>query len=159
MKTRIWILLIICFSLASLLVAEESTMITGREKRNQAKDAGGWDDWNALTLPGMDEVLVASNKFNFDFGWGKEWEVAFDIYYPPNYNFKSKLPTVFISHEQPQYKSSISFGQLIAASGLIAVIPDISSYKESFGVCINHCLKNAGRYEAEDLRIIQLVCG
>jgi len=143
MKTKTLVLFIICVSLASLLIAEDTTMITGREKRSQAKSGGEWDDWFALVLPGMDEVLVASKKFNFDIGWGKEWEVDFDIYYPPNYNFKSKLPAVFISHGHPQWKSLISFGQLIAASGLIAIIPDVSSYEESFGVCINHCLKNA----------------
>ena len=146
MKIRTLVLFIICVSLASLLVAEDTTMITGREKRDQAKSAGVWDNWNALVLPGMDEVLVASKKFNFDFGWGKEWEVDFDIYYPPNYNFKSKLPAVFISRGRPHYKSLISFGQLIAASGLIAIIPDVLPYDESFSASINYCLKNANAF-------------
>lgn len=143
MRTKTLVLFIICISLASLLNAEDTPMITGREKRTQAKAAGGWDNWNALVLPGMDEVLVASKKGNFDIGWGREVEVDFDIYYPPDYDFKSKLPAVFISSDFSQSKCAISFGQLIAASGMIAIIPAIESFDEGLGASINYCLKNA----------------
>lgn len=136
MKTRTLLLIIIIFSLASHLIAEDTTMITGRERREQATSAViEWDDWYTLTLPGMDEVLVASKIFNYDIG-RRERKVDVDIYYPPDFDFKSKLPAVFIGRGKPQWKSAISFGQLIAASGLIAIVPDLS-YSESFGESIN----------------------
>jgi hypothetical protein len=141
MKTRALLIIIVVFTLAFHLIAEDKTMITGREKREQAKPAAAWDDWYALTLPGMDEVLVASKKFSYDIGGGREWEVDVDIYYPPDFDFKSKLPAVFVGRGRPQWKTAISFGQLIAASGLIAIIPDIS-LGESFGESINYCFKN-----------------
>jgi hypothetical protein len=142
MKVRTVILINICFLLASLLIAEETTMITGREKRDQAITTYWDDDWYAFTLPRMNDVLVASKKFSFDIGEGREWEVDLDIYYPPDFNFTSKLPAVFISRQNSHWKSDISFGQLIAASGLIAIIPNISSGRD-FGETIAYCLKNA----------------
>jgi hypothetical protein len=96
MKARTLLLIIIIFSLASHLIAEDTTMITGREKREQAKIGESWDDWYTLTLPCMDKVLVANKKFNHDLRGGGVWKVDVDIYYPPNYNFKSKLPAVFV---------------------------------------------------------------
>jgi acetyl esterase/lipase len=142
MKTKTVLSIIIIFSLASHLIAEDTTMITGREKREPAISVAPWDDWYALTLPGMDEVLVASTKFNFDIGGGKERKVEMDIYYPPDFNFKSKLPAVFICRGSPRWKSAISFGQLIAASGLIAIVPNVLMV-ENFGENINYILKNA----------------
>jgi hypothetical protein len=143
MKTKTVLLIIVILLSASQLIAEDTKMITGREKRKQAKSAGSWDQWYSLTLPGMDDVLVESNKFSIDMGRGKQLVVNFDIYYPPFIDFKSKRPAVFVCRGRPQWMSAISFGQLLAVSGFIAVIPDMFSFGESFCACIEYCLKNA----------------
>ncbi len=148
MKVRIVISIIIFFLLALLLIAEDPAMITGRERREQATTAGSWDNWYALNLPGMDEVLVTSKKFSFDIGGGRDWVVDVDIYYPPDFNFSTKLPAVFIGRGRPLWKSAISFGQLVAASGLIAVIPDISM-GESFAESITYIMKNAREFSID----------
>ncbi len=112
MKIRTLVLFIICVSLASLLVAEDTTMITGRERREQATSAViEWDDWYTLTLPGMDEVLVASKMFNYDIGSWKGLEADVDIYYPPDYKFKSKLIVnrSFIDLYRPMSICSLKF--------------------------------------------------
>jgi hypothetical protein len=137
MKARTLITIIILFSLASLLIAEDSTMITGKEKRELAITAHYGDDWYVLSLPGMDDVLVVTEKYNSE-KWG---EVIIDIYYPPNFNFNSKLPAVFVSKGSPEWKSSVALGQLIAASGLIAVVPDY--FYPIFSEYISYFIKNA----------------
>jgi len=142
LKTRMLLITILLLTVVMVAIAEDPTTITGREKRKQVTTPV-WDvDWYALTLPHMNDVLVASEKLSYDIGGGREWEVEVDIYYPPDFNFTSKLPAVFVSLGLRQWKSTISLGQLIAASGLIAIIPDITSDKD-FSETITYCLKNA----------------
>jgi proline iminopeptidase len=73
------------------------------------------------TLTEMDKVLLASELAYYD-------DLKVDIYYPPSYNFKVKLPMVVLANgyqetdefdkDMPQH---MDWAKLIAASGMIAV--------------------------------------
>jgi glyoxylase-like metal-dependent hydrolase (beta-lactamase superfamily II) len=73
------------------------------------------------TLPKMDEVLLA-NELAY------HGNLKVDIYYPPNYNFETKLPIVILAHgfqetdefdkDMPQH---MDWARLIAVSGMIAI--------------------------------------
>ena len=87
------------------------------------------------TLPEMDKVLLASELVYYN-------GLTMDIYYPPNYSFKAKLPFVVLVHglaEKSEFDKDmvqhIDWAKLIAASGMIAVsaqsgaVPNQASYR------------------------------
>ena len=87
------------------------------------------------TLPEMDKVLLASELVYYN-------GLTVDIYYPPNYGFKAKLPFVILVHgleEKTEFDkdmvSQMDWAKLIAASGMIAVsaqsgaAPNPASYR------------------------------
>jgi len=94
-------------------------LITAAEKRGQSIS----NEWVVHTLPEMDAVSVANVTY-------KEGQTM-DVYYPPDFSFRSKLPAVVFANSdntnEPMFRNRghyISWGQLAAASGLIAVIYD-----------------------------------
>jgi glyoxylase-like metal-dependent hydrolase (beta-lactamase superfamily II) len=73
------------------------------------------------TLPQMDEVLLANELAYHN-------NLKVDIYYPPNYNFETRLPIVILAHgfqETDEFDKDIpqqmDWARLIAASGMIAI--------------------------------------
>jgi dienelactone hydrolase len=73
-------------------------------------------------LPEMEKVLLASELTYYK-------NLTVDIYYPPNYQFKTKLPIIIIPHgfeelpdgadkDMPQH---MDWAKLLAASGMIAI--------------------------------------
>jgi hypothetical protein len=80
-------------------------------------------------VPEMDNVLVA-NELVFYQSENKIYDdLTVDIYYPPNYQFGTKLPIVILSHgfsDRPNDLDKdmwqhMDWAKLIAASGMIAV--------------------------------------
>jgi hypothetical protein len=84
-------------------------------------------------VQGMDAVRVATIPF--------DGELAFDLYYPPAYDFRKPLPLVLIVNGLPDsqvaewmgYKTRdlhpyISSAQLLAASGMAAIVHDSNEW-------------------------------
>jgi acetyl esterase/lipase len=81
-------------------------------------------DHVVYTLPGMDKVLMAS-ELNFS------ENLLMDIYYPPDYQFNTKLPVVILLHDfsdqggqtstNKDIQQQIDWAKLFAASGMIVV--------------------------------------
>ncbi|MGD8749970.1 MAG: hypothetical protein PVG14_01035 [Anaerolineales bacterium] len=126
-------------------------LISAAEKRDQHDKSGlAVDYWSVLTLPGMDDVQVGRvviksvgedpNKV--------EWDL--DIYYPPNFDFKSQLPAVLVVGANKEWKSIISTAQLIAASDMIAITYDAGMFRGTIGI---HELINFIRENADHIRI------
>jgi hypothetical protein len=74
-------------------------------------------------MPGMDKVLLANELEYYD-------GLILDIYYPPDYQFETKLPIVILSHGltdvapndlDKDMGSHMDWAKLIAASGMIAI--------------------------------------
>jgi hypothetical protein len=79
-----------------------------------------------FTLPGMDQVTVANVPYKED--------LTMDVYYPPGFDFSSPVPAVIFVNGSgdpalislwgskfKEWSSYISWGQLVAASGLIGI--------------------------------------
>jgi hypothetical protein len=81
------------------------------------------------TLPDMDQVLVAHELVFYTPENPLRDALAVDIYYPPNYQFGTKLPIVILSHGFGDVPNDLDkdlwqhkdWAKLIAASGMIAV--------------------------------------
>jgi dipeptidyl aminopeptidase/acylaminoacyl peptidase len=112
-------------------------------------------------LPGMDAVRVATIPF--------DGELAFDIYYPPEYNFRKPLPLVLIVNGLPDsqvtewmgYKTRdlhpyISSGQLLAASGMAAVVHDSNEWNSKAVLKLMDYLRENAAYLRIDLSRIGL---
>jgi hypothetical protein len=145
-RDKKFILTVIIISIISTLTGggirqSPPTIITGKEKR-ESWIQSMFDDWLVLSLPGMDNVLVATDKYHTK-QFGQKVERNIDIYYPPNFDFTTELPAVFVCNGTPEWRSNISLGQLIAVSGLIAVIPDTIDFPEVFDESIIYFSKNA----------------
>ena len=72
-------------------------------------------------MPEMDKVLLASELTYYN-------DLKVDVYYPPGYNFDTRLPIVILTHgfqETDEYDKDMpqhmDWAKLIAASGMIAV--------------------------------------
>ena len=115
------VLTILCPFILILLIGcaarPPENLITAADRRQQAFDS----DWVVYTLPEMDRVSVANITY-------KEG-LTMDVYYPPDFSFRSRLPAVVfvnsgIRHFGGDFRDQgqqISWGQLTAASGLIAI--------------------------------------
>jgi acetyl esterase/lipase len=84
-------------------------------------------DHVVYTMTETNKVLLASELIYYsDPNLG---DLTVDVYYPPSYNFESKLPIVILSHgynDMPgdldkDLQQHIDWAKLIAASGMIAV--------------------------------------
>ena len=83
-------------------------------------------------LPGMDKVIV---KKNIPYLNSSDSILKMDIYYPPNFDFKSKIPTIIVIYGftdiaakkliGQQFRSWIAYTswcKIIAASGMAAIV-------------------------------------
>jgi len=128
-----------------------------------------------FTIPGMDQVKIANVTYSGD--------LTMDLYYPPDFDFNSPKPAVLFVFGVPDEEAIlqvgspfkemgqyISWSQLVAASGMIAVTYDtgrapfgatsdpiayISANGPSLGIDTDRlCLWSGSAHSAAALRII-----
>jgi dienelactone hydrolase len=80
-----------------------------------------WPDDIVYKVPEMDKVMVGRVKY--------DGQLPMDIYYPPGFDFKSKLPAVivpstFTDAGYLNLGANISWGQVLGASGIAQVTYD-----------------------------------
>lgn len=146
------VLMLLCALMALVLIGcaarRPENLITAADKREQSFDSR----WVVYTLPQMDRVSVANVTY-------KEG-LTMDVYYPPDFDFRSKLPAVvFVNGGAiPKYRDwgqCISWGQLTAASGLIAITYDTrrESTLNDIDDLMNYIRKNGGALGIDSERI------
>lgn len=81
-----------------------------------------------LKPSGVDEVLVHRLSARSADGAA----IPVDVYYPQRFPFRGAHPAVFVSCGSPDWSYTISLGQALAASGLIAVVPDTRHFPNDF---------------------------
>ena len=128
-------------------------LMTAADRREQSFDS----IWVVYTLPDMDRVSVANVTY-------KEG-LTMDVYYPPDFDFRSKLPAVvFVNGGSVVYGvptdfrdvgQFISWGQLTAASGLIAITHDneVQDALNNFDDLMNYIHKKGGSFGIDSKRI------
>ena len=82
----------------------------------------------------VDEVLVHRTSCTAAGEGGTA--IPVDVYYPPRFSFRGNAPAVVASVGNPDWRYSISLGRALAASGLIAVVPNTRHYPDEFSSII-----------------------
>lgn len=100
--------------------------MTGGEKRAQANPK----QFAFYDLPNMDRIGVANVTYKDD--------LSMDLYYPPDFDFGQPLPVVLFVHGVRDMSRTlketgwyVSWGQLVAASGMVGVNYDVSDPLEN----------------------------
>src|SRR6187402_2371325 len=80
-------------------------------------------DPTVYQLPEMNKVIV---KQNIVFKKENDTSLMLDIYYPPSFNFKTRLPVIIFNNGVgsmtiPQWRVYKDWAKLMAAKGFIAV--------------------------------------
>lgn len=155
---------IICLLLSILLTACRSeppqNLITAKEKRQQS-DVGNLKiyDFVKYSIPGMEEVTIAQVTYKD--------ALTMDIYYPPKFDFNSRLPTVVFPTAYTNamifnwyglkkfnnHKGIVSWAQLIAASGMIAVTYESAYPYDDVHDAINYISENRKALRIDNSRI------
>ncbi len=119
-------LVLLTFSMIFLLLCN---LKTAAQQSNQNKPK---ELVVAFELQGMDDVIVKKNIPYLNFS---DSTLKMDIYYPPNFDFKSKIPAIIfvfgytdiaakklIGRQFRNYSWYISWCKIIAASGMAAIL-------------------------------------
>ena len=98
-----------------------NTFTSGKEKRMEAEGTS----WIVYTTTEMDRVKIGRVCYKpMDRAEETEERLYMDVYYPPDFNFEKKLPAVILYSDYRTMidrGSNISWAQLIAASGMVAI--------------------------------------
>jgi hypothetical protein len=120
--------------------------VSGEQKRAEVERT----DWIVYTTPEMDQVKISRACYKTMEGSKETKERLFvDVYYPPEFNFEKKLPAVvlFSDHRNMIDESPcVSWAQLIAASGLVAVAYQGTVECEQDFVDLAHYLKKRNSF-------------
>ncbi|MFN8489234.1 MAG: kelch repeat-containing protein [Caldilineaceae bacterium] len=114
--------------------------VTGADKRAAVEHK-----WFAFyDLPAMDKTHVASLTYKDS--------LALDLYYPPDFDFAKPLPAVVFIHgvDLPELSRTlkddgpyVSWGQLVAADGMVGVLYDATKPGEDIVDVLNYLHANA----------------
>jgi hypothetical protein len=131
--------------------------ISGKEQRVEAKG----DSWIVYTTPEMDKVKISRVSYKtMEWAEATEERLYMDVYYPPDFNFQKKLPAVilFSDHRTMVDRgSNVSWAQLIAASGMVAIAyQGTIEYEQDF-VDLAHCVKKRASFLGVDSRKIGIL--
>ena len=124
--------------------------MTAKEKREQS-DVGTLTiyDFVKYSIPGMEEVTIAQVTYKDT--------LTMDIYYPPKFDFNSQLPSVIFPtaytntmtfnwyglKRVTNFKGLVSWAQLIAASGMIAITYESAYPYDDVHDAINYICENS----------------
>ncbi len=110
---------------------------TGAEKRATASP----QEFAFYELPDMDRVGIATVVYT--------GTLTMDLYYPPDFDFAEPLPVVLFVHGVRDYSALkdtgwyVSWGQLVAASGMVGVNYDIHDPIENIFDVLHYLQANA----------------
>jgi hypothetical protein len=132
------------------------------EKIQALKDSGnmGVSSTIVYRIPGMENVKLVNYTYTND--------LTLDIYYPPDYQFKDKLPVVLIvssvdetGREYPMKETGqfISWGQAIAASGMAAVLYEAHDPAANFIALLKYLNENADQLVIDPTRMLLMSFG
>jgi RNA polymerase sigma-70 factor (ECF subfamily) len=148
-------------------------VITGAQKRKLSVPKGGdWKDPDMdrvkkatvqYVMPGMDDVKVVSIPYSGD--------LAMDVYYPSDFRFDELLPVVVMvmgySNEQFTRLAGIklkdltaypSWGQLIAASGMVGVAYETDDPDDDIHVLLDFITRTGNHLGIDSTRICIWAC-
>jgi len=120
------LLAVALFALASGCAGEPPFDVESAAARLE-RAQGGFG--TAILAPsGVDEVVVHRSSARGADGTA----IPVDVYYPPRFPFRGTHAAVFVSCGSPEWSYTISLGQALAASGLVAVVPDTRHFPTDF---------------------------
>lgn len=122
----------------------------------------------AYQVPGMEDVIV---KSDIPYLTTPESSLKMDVYYPPKFDFKSKIPAVVMvygysnkamtklsQNQQRKWSWHISFCKIIAASGMAAVIYETDNPVTDLGALAEYIKSNADKLRIDGSRIGAFSC-
>jgi hypothetical protein len=122
----------------------------------------------ALELPGMDNVIV---KKDIPYIKTQDSSLKMDLYYPPNFDFKSKIPTVvFIfgytnegqlktaKHQLRTWSPYTSWCKVVAASGMAAVVYETINPENDLKSLLQYINSNTDKLNIDVNKIAAYSC-
>ena len=122
----------------------------------------------AYTVPGMEDVIV---KNDIPYLTTPESSLKMDVYYPPTFDFKSKIPAVVIvygysnkamtklsKNQQRKWSWHISFCKIIAASGMAAIIYETDNPVSDLVALADYIILNSDKLQVDITRIGAFSC-
>jgi len=115
------------------------------------------------TVPGMEKVII---KRDIEYLSDQKTSLTLDIYYPPGFTFEANLPAVLVIYgfsndaakklvgsRMKDWSWYISWGKLIAASGMAALLYETNFPESDLNILLQHLQENAGKFHIDKNRI------
>lgn len=122
----------------------------------------------ALKLPGMDNVIIKKDIPYFKTG---DSALKMDVYYPPEFDFKSKIPAVVFvfgytntgqittaGHQLRKWSAYTSWCRVVAASGMVAIAYETINPENDLISLLNYITSNSDKLSIEVSRIGAYSC-
>ena len=135
------------------------TFLSGLEKRMTANGT----DWIVFTIEEMDTVKISRVCYKtIDRSKDRQDRLLMELYYPPDFNFKKKLPAIILYSDHRTLIDEtpyVSWAQLIAASGMIAITYQGTVVCEEDFIDLAHYIKKQETFLGVNSRMIGILAG